>query len=571
MKCPEINEHLSAYLDGELEAELEREVEAHLDICEACRAERDALKQVMGMLHALPRERAPEAVEREVVGYIERDMLLQQPKRAGGPTVWRKTVGSAIVAVATVVIAVGAYIHVFREPAAPPQEDYGDFVDRSDRDADTLVEGDRKNVSGGAGGGGTRSPKGFDDMTSAQRETGTKDFRKKDATTLGLKSKSQDGQSRAAGVNGIVKDLAPVVALKEDAGKTSGEQSLFAAKMRASGKTDAAGTETRAGFEKKGRELAGIVPAQHEVLDLRITSDDIADARKRITVAAASLDIQTIEMTKLYGSAGDGYADRMERPARTPSPVAVRRGVTRGRAEERTDAEQQRKLEANADALERRTRRSRRNAGGGKRAEAEADVKAKVGSTPNGTLARELGRVNAPSMILAVPRDKYPQFIAKLSAAKLRAETGKAIAVWSHKTPDAKKWSEPGEVAGRSTFRPSGAEVAYDETARKSEARDKPTATAEPALDAARKADLAKKLAEEKEKTSAGDVAEEATPPAKPALVRRPLEHEKALAAAPAMIYIRVYFAAVAPATPAAVTTPVPDKTRTETPTPAEK
>jgi len=59
MKCPEVQEQLSAWLDGEVRAELRPLVAAHLAACPACQAELEALARldaVLGRLEvAMPR------------------------------------------------------------------------------------------------------------------------------------------------------------------------------------------------------------------------------------------------------------------------------------------------------------------------------------------------------------------------------------------------------------------------------------------------------------------------------------------------------------------------------------
>lgn len=58
-ECRPVAELLSAYLDGEVDAGERTRVEAHLEVCEACRAELESLRATAGMLHRLPLEPAP--------------------------------------------------------------------------------------------------------------------------------------------------------------------------------------------------------------------------------------------------------------------------------------------------------------------------------------------------------------------------------------------------------------------------------------------------------------------------------------------------------------------------------
>jgi anti-sigma factor RsiW len=54
MSCEEVRPELVAYLDGELEEELRARVEAHLEGCEACRAERDAYARTLQQVEQSP-------------------------------------------------------------------------------------------------------------------------------------------------------------------------------------------------------------------------------------------------------------------------------------------------------------------------------------------------------------------------------------------------------------------------------------------------------------------------------------------------------------------------------------
>lgn len=57
--CPERHEDLSALLDGALDPEAARALEEHLAGCPGCRAEREALAQVVEQVRGLPRRAAP--------------------------------------------------------------------------------------------------------------------------------------------------------------------------------------------------------------------------------------------------------------------------------------------------------------------------------------------------------------------------------------------------------------------------------------------------------------------------------------------------------------------------------
>jgi len=53
MKCTEVQEHLSAWLDGEIPGELEPRLAEHLAACPACQAELAALKRLDAALAGL--------------------------------------------------------------------------------------------------------------------------------------------------------------------------------------------------------------------------------------------------------------------------------------------------------------------------------------------------------------------------------------------------------------------------------------------------------------------------------------------------------------------------------------
>lgn len=54
MKCPEVQDHLSAWLDGELPPEASARVDRHLEACDACRRELAKLEALEQALAALP-------------------------------------------------------------------------------------------------------------------------------------------------------------------------------------------------------------------------------------------------------------------------------------------------------------------------------------------------------------------------------------------------------------------------------------------------------------------------------------------------------------------------------------
>jgi Putative zinc-finger len=128
MTCAENRERLSALLDGELARDERALVEAHLASCPECSGELAHLARMLGMLHALPAERAP-------IGFVDRVMT------AARPTPWYARLGRHLVqpwrvkipleVAALLVVALGA-VYVFQKtpelqqaarqeaPAPPP-------------------------------------------------------------------------------------------------------------------------------------------------------------------------------------------------------------------------------------------------------------------------------------------------------------------------------------------------------------------------------------------------------------------------------------------------------------------
>lgn len=75
MKCEEIKELLSEYVDGELSAADAASVEEHLAGCEACRAELEALRQTAALVRSLPRADAPQGLARHVTESVGKQMV----------------------------------------------------------------------------------------------------------------------------------------------------------------------------------------------------------------------------------------------------------------------------------------------------------------------------------------------------------------------------------------------------------------------------------------------------------------------------------------------------------------
>lgn len=76
ISCEEIRENLSPCIDGELPPEMVAVIEAHLKDCPECRELAGELKAVSGLLRSLPHRKAPEGLADEIIGQLERQVLL---------------------------------------------------------------------------------------------------------------------------------------------------------------------------------------------------------------------------------------------------------------------------------------------------------------------------------------------------------------------------------------------------------------------------------------------------------------------------------------------------------------
>lgn len=71
MQCPEVQEHLSAWLDGEAPEELKAALAAHLADCPACRAELEAQERLDAALGGLEAP-VPQGLAEKVRGRLPR-------------------------------------------------------------------------------------------------------------------------------------------------------------------------------------------------------------------------------------------------------------------------------------------------------------------------------------------------------------------------------------------------------------------------------------------------------------------------------------------------------------------
>ncbi len=77
MKCPEIQDHLSAWLDGELAPEVAAGVARHLESCAGCRRELAQLEALEAALGSLPDAALPPGLPEKVKARLPR------PRRRG--------------------------------------------------------------------------------------------------------------------------------------------------------------------------------------------------------------------------------------------------------------------------------------------------------------------------------------------------------------------------------------------------------------------------------------------------------------------------------------------------------
>jgi anti-sigma factor RsiW len=103
MKCQEVTELLSDYLDGELDAGRKPDMDSHLATCERCQRELRELRATVSMVSSLPKAPAPTDLADAV---IER-AATEQPVIASAPRwrVWRLW-PAALAAAAAVLIAI---------------------------------------------------------------------------------------------------------------------------------------------------------------------------------------------------------------------------------------------------------------------------------------------------------------------------------------------------------------------------------------------------------------------------------------------------------------------------------
>ncbi|MDP6379789.1 MAG: zf-HC2 domain-containing protein, partial [Phycisphaerae bacterium] len=95
MKCQEIENHLSAYMDDELPAELAAAVREHLADCPACRGVLAELDATAGLLRSLPQVPAPGGLAEAVGAEIRNRALARKAPVADKRPVWPRICAAA--------------------------------------------------------------------------------------------------------------------------------------------------------------------------------------------------------------------------------------------------------------------------------------------------------------------------------------------------------------------------------------------------------------------------------------------------------------------------------------------
>ncbi|HHW91206.1 MAG TPA: anti-sigma factor, partial [Firmicutes bacterium] len=71
MRCSEVREHLSSYMDGMLSAELMQAVDEHLSLCPDCREELRQLEETVALLRNLGEVEPPADLRDGIINKIQ--------------------------------------------------------------------------------------------------------------------------------------------------------------------------------------------------------------------------------------------------------------------------------------------------------------------------------------------------------------------------------------------------------------------------------------------------------------------------------------------------------------------
>jgi len=112
MHCQEIQELLSAYIDGMLEPSVQNTVERHLEHCPACRQEAQDLKIIVGLVQELPLLEPPAEFRQRLRARLEDDKGLNSAAGQGPARGWRYGL-AAVAASFLLVLGVASAWHQF--------------------------------------------------------------------------------------------------------------------------------------------------------------------------------------------------------------------------------------------------------------------------------------------------------------------------------------------------------------------------------------------------------------------------------------------------------------------------
>ena len=390
MNCRFVSEQLSAYLDDELEPGLAREVKEHLDGCEACRKELESLRELTGILHALPRASAPEDTQREVISRIERALLLGKLAARPRLVTFRRVLGGAALAAAVTLLALGAYIKFFpgesRSTTPTVWDNRDDLALREKADTTLARAGKPTGKPAEAGGEGnvfeeTRDRKlAFNTEGSRAREGETVlggRIAALPSTTKGVEVKETPAAPEVAQPDRTLTGtpakpapnlegptlLEPVPTAHGELAKRSTDQPPLTEALR--------DDELR----KVGKPEAK-KPAEPEVLNLVVAAEDFEAAKKHILSVADSLQIRTVSDLSFGVTARRTTELEGLRTGKTPGPAVTAGAEARGKPASAADADEYQTAVRKVDE----------------------------------------GR---PVLVLAVEEQKLPQLVAKLAARRL--------------------------------------------------------------------------------------------------------------------------------------------------------
>ncbi|MFH0965287.1 MAG: zf-HC2 domain-containing protein [Planctomycetota bacterium] len=122
MKCPDVGDLLTEYLDGALDVRAAAAVEKHLAACEACRKHLAELHVVVEELRALPRRPAPSRIAADIASEVEK-RLARAPRRPA----LRSFAGGLALAAAALLIAFGVS-HLLRPTQQPLPSPLGELA-----------------------------------------------------------------------------------------------------------------------------------------------------------------------------------------------------------------------------------------------------------------------------------------------------------------------------------------------------------------------------------------------------------------------------------------------------------